>query len=152
MTTTKYDRDDSIGHLINYASRLNHKALRSQLPAGIQPSYLPVIRCLTELDGQTQSNLCARIGVEQPSMAEIIKRMEKDGFITRKAHEADGRQQRLFLTPTIHRRMARLESTMSEVNRITQAGIPEPELQHVKKALRKMIANLEAYMAADAKP
>ncbi|MFB0619504.1 MarR family winged helix-turn-helix transcriptional regulator [Streptomyces sp. AGS-58] len=49
-------------------------------------------------DGQTQSELAPRTGVEQPTMAENLRRMERDGLITRSPDPADARRALVHLT------------------------------------------------------
>ena len=54
--------------------------------------------CCYEQDGLTQAELCRRINVEQPTMANTLERMERDGLVERKADDTDRRRALVFLT------------------------------------------------------
>ncbi|WP_372518402.1 MarR family winged helix-turn-helix transcriptional regulator [Salipiger bermudensis] len=49
-------------------------------------------------DGLTQRDLVQRLDVEQATMANTLKRMERDGLIERRAHEGDARARTIHLT------------------------------------------------------
>lgn len=91
---------------LNYLSRLLLSQLNGQLkPYGVTQGQLPVLCCLNEDDGQTQAELCKSVQVEQPTMANTLRRMERDGLIYRESCEHDKRQSTVFITentkPTI---------------------------------------------------
>ncbi|WNV83871.1 MarR family transcriptional regulator [Umezawaea sp. Da 62-37] len=49
-------------------------------------------------DGLSQRELVARLGVEQPTVAKTVRRLEADGFVRREPDPADGRVTRVVLT------------------------------------------------------
>src|SRR4051812_33468072 len=80
-------------------SRMFDRELRGALlPTGVLPGQLPVLLVLYDADGPTQAELARRLGVEQPTMAATLGRMERDGLIERRADEDDGRRARVHLT------------------------------------------------------
>jgi DNA-binding MarR family transcriptional regulator len=92
-------RQDALGYQIGLLSRLFDRALESELSTfNVLPGQFPALVMLYEKDGLTQAELCKRINVEQPTMANTLNRMERDGLITRVADEADKRRARIHLT------------------------------------------------------
>ena len=68
-------------------------------PLGLAPAQLMVLRELWKHDGLTQSQLARRLDVEQPTMANTLKRMARDGLVTREPHPGDSRASLVRATP-----------------------------------------------------
>ena len=91
--------NENLCYKINYLGRLLLSQLNDQTkPFGVTQGQLPVLCCLDEKEGQTQAELCKIIQVEQPTMANTLRRMERDGLIYRTSSEHDKRQSRVHLT------------------------------------------------------
>lgn len=141
-----YERKTSLGYLINQAARLTHKTMRLQLgPSSPHPAYLPIMLWLLEQDGQTQAELCRRARMEQPSMAEIVKRMERDGLILRRPDENDKRRQKLYLSKKAKNLSENLTGWLDEHNAVMRKGVSNRDLAILLSALQQVIANMEAY-------
>src|SRR3954470_1428150 len=92
-------RLDSLGYQIGLLSRLFDRRLQDVLRGlGVAPGQFAPLVMLFEQDGLTQAELCRRINVEQPTMANTLERMERDGLIKRKADTSDRRRAHVFLT------------------------------------------------------
>lgn len=106
----------------NLCSKLNYLArlLLSQVNEktshfGVTQGQLPVLCCLNEKEGQTQSELCKNIQVEQPTMANTLRRMERDGLICRSPSEHDGRQSKIFISSAVRPVLEVLQAKRDEV-------------------------------------
>ncbi|GGO04997.1 MarR family winged helix-turn-helix transcriptional regulator [Saccharibacillus kuerlensis] len=51
-------------------------------------------------DGIMQMQLCEHLNCEPPTITNMVKSLEQNGFITRKRDERDARVMRIFLTDT----------------------------------------------------
>ena len=90
---------ETLCYKLNYLTRVLMTQLNEETkPHGVTQGQLPVLCCLSEKEGQTQAELCEQIQVEQPTMANTLRRMERDGLIYRTACDQDKRQSRIFLT------------------------------------------------------
>ncbi|MSO98747.1 MAG: MarR family transcriptional regulator, partial [Rhodospirillaceae bacterium] len=93
-------RLDSLGYQLGLLNRNYDKRLQDALaPLGVAPGQFPALVMLFQKDGLTQAELCRRIGVEQPTMANTLARMERDGLIRREVDSADKRRSFIYLTP-----------------------------------------------------
>jgi len=91
--------DENLCYKVNYLGRLLLSQLNQQTrPFGVTQGQLPVLCCLDEKEGQTQAELCKNIQVEQPTMANTLRRMERDGLIYRTSSAQDKRQSRVYIT------------------------------------------------------
>lgn len=146
-----YARTQSLGFVVNQAARLMHKVMRAQLDMkGMQPAFVPVLLWLSEADGLTQMELSRLAAVEQGSMAEIVKRMETEGFIERRQDKSDGRKQTLHLTARAKRLNPKVKEWLQANNASLAAGVSEKNLDICFDVLGQIIANLEAQLPAEA--
>ena len=147
-----YARTRSLGFVVNQAARLMHKVMRAQLDMkGMQPAFVPVLLWLSESDGLTQMELSRLAAVVQASMAEIVKRMESEGFVERRQDKSDGRKQTLHLTARAKRLNPKVKDWLDANNASLSVGVSEKDLDTCFEVLGQIIGNLEAQLpAADA--
>jgi DNA-binding MarR family transcriptional regulator len=137
------DRDQSPGYVVNLVARLFALALHRRIsPYGVVPGQFPALLCLYEEDGLTQTELCRRVSIEQPTMANTLKRMERDGLIRREPDPLDGRRTRISLTARARRLEGRLTTMANEVNAIALSGLQPAEARSVLPILNKIAENL----------
>ena len=137
------DRSQSPGYIVNHVARLFALALHRRIsPYGVVPGQFPALLCLYEENGLTQAELCRRVSIEQPTMANTLKRMERDGLIRRESDPVDGRRVRISLTPRARRLESKLSAMANEVNAIALSGLRAREAQSVLPILTKIAENL----------
>ncbi len=140
----KFDRQQSPGHLINYLARLFARALYRRIGRhGVTRGQFPVLLMLWEQEGVTQTQLAERLAVEQPTMANTLKRMERDGLIERVPDAEDRRQARIHLTPRGRALEEVLTASARETNAVALAGLEPAETQQLLALARRVIQNLE---------
>src|ERR1700684_3771915 len=86
------------GHLISLAARGFARLSEARLkPLGFGVGHLPVLIALQDGRASTQRALARFAKIEQPPMAQMLARMERDGLIQRAPEPADGRSRRITL-------------------------------------------------------
>src|SRR5260370_27635247 len=84
------------GHLISLAARGFARLSEARLkPLGFGVGHLPVLVALQDGQIGSQRDLARFARIEQPSMAHMLARMERDGLIQRVPDPADGRSSRI---------------------------------------------------------
>ena len=140
----KFDRQQSAGFLVNYAARLFAQALYRRIgPHGITTGQFPVLLMLWEQEGFTQTQLAERLAVEQPTMANTLKRMERDGLIRRVPDLDDRRQAHVHLTERGRALRDVLSASARETNGVALAGLSAEEAEQFLALARRVIQNLE---------
>ena len=92
------------GHLISLAARGFARLSEARLkPLGFGVGHLPVLVALQDGRASTQRDLARFAKIEQPPMAQMLARMERDGLIRRAPDPADGRSSRITLTEVAER-------------------------------------------------
>ncbi|RZA22682.1 MAG: MarR family transcriptional regulator [Proteobacteria bacterium] len=132
------------GYLIYRATRLFVKIIDQKLkPHKVASGQIPVLVLLNKVGPMTQADLAKSSEVEQPSMAQLLGRMERDGLIHRTPDPSDGRSSLIHLTVMSEGLVSKVTQTLTEVNDQAYKGFTEDEQATFKKMLSLIISNLE---------
>lgn len=138
------------GHLISLAARGFARLSESRLkPLGFGVGQLPVLVALQNGNASTQRDLARFARVEQPPMAQMLARMERDGLIQRTRDPADGRSSRIVLTKAAQERMPEATTTLFQGNREALIGFTEAEAVQLVDLLTRLIENLDQIASAE---
>ncbi|PLC53118.1 MarR family transcriptional regulator [Pollutimonas nitritireducens] len=140
------------GHLVSLAARGFARLSESRLkPLGFGVGQLPVLVALKDGNASTQRDLARFAKVEQPPMAQMLARMERDGLIERTPDPVDGRSSRIVLTRAAQERMPVAIATLFQGNREALAGFTQAEEAQLIDLLTRLIANLDQMAGAEAR-
>ncbi len=132
------------GHLISVAARGFARLSEARLkPSGFGVGYLPALIALENGQAETQRDLARIVRIEQPSMAQMLVRMERDGLIRRTPDPSDGRSSRIVLTKAAIANLSDACAVLFEGNREALAGFSEEEAGQFVTLLSRLIANLD---------
>jgi DNA-binding MarR family transcriptional regulator len=141
------------GHLVGLAARGFARLSEARLkPLGFGVGHLPVLIALQNGRADTQRDLARFARIEQPSMAQMLARMERDGLIERNPDPGDGRSSRIVLTRVARARLPAACATLIEGNRDALEGFTEDEAEILVALLMRVIANLDRLAKADDPP
>lgn len=145
MPRPPLNREKSLGYQVNHLARLLAHALRDRIePLGVVPGQFAQLRALYECDGLTQAELCARVQIEQPTMARTLARMERDRLIKRVPDPDDRRQSLVMVSPLARELEDELLSAATSVNALATRGLDEREVAAFMTMMAKVIDNLQA--------
>ena len=141
------------GHLISLASRGFARLSEARLkPLGFGVGHLPVLVALQDGRASTQRDLARFARIEQPPMAQMLARMERDGLIERKADPADGRMSRITLTEVAEARLPDAIAVLLRGNQEALRDFTDQEAGLLIALLTRLIANLDRVAAVEASP
>lgn len=139
------------GHLISLAARGFARLSEARLkPLGFGVGHLPVLVALQNGEASTQRDLARFARVEQPPMAQMLARMERDGLIERQPDPADGRSTHIRLTSVAQTRLPAAIGVLHCGNAEALQGFDEADTARLTELLKRLIANLDRM--ASAKP
>jgi MarR family transcriptional regulator for hemolysin len=122
------------GHLISLAARGFARLSEARLkPLGFGVGQLPVLVALQNGKASTQRDLARFARTEQPPMAQMLARMERD-----------------VLTKAARQRMPDAIATLFEGNREALVGFSDTEAQQLVELLTRLIDNLDLLVSAGA--
>ena len=126
--------------LISALSRRGSFEFAAQLASlGATPAQFAVIDFLFGNGGSaTQADIARSVGVEQPTMAATLRRMERDNLIVRVADPSDGRQSFVSPTPAVKRKRSRLAAAHQRAELTMLSPLSTSEQAELKRILLKM--------------
>ena len=139
------------GHLIGLAARGVARLSEARLkPLGFGIGHLPVLVALRDGRASTQRDLARFARTEQPPMAQMLARMERDGLIERRPDPSDGRSSRVTLTEDARARMPEAVAVLLQGNGDALQGFTDGEAAQFVALPTRVIANLDRIAGAEA--
>jgi DNA-binding MarR family transcriptional regulator len=93
-------------------------------------------------EGLSQSELAEHLDMEAIPVGRVIDRLEKTGFVERRADPADRRRWRLYLTPKAHAVVGEMEVIAGELRDDALRGIARNDLDTLMSVLNSIKENL----------
>lgn len=112
-------------------------------------AYFPVAAALAKHGELTQRELLALSDIEQPTMAALLGRMERDGFVERAPHSTDRRAVNFSLSAKAKSRVPKARAAMHDVAHRALAGFTEAERTEFLGYLKRVVENLDADQGAE---
>lgn len=123
--------------------RLYAKGLSKRLePHGVRPGYLDVFFRLWERDGITQKELHRTLDVEQATLSNTLKRMERDGLLVRKRNPKDRRQTLIELTDTGANLRRLVVTAIEDLQAVVNTRLSINDLRYFRRILAQMTDQL----------
>jgi len=138
--------DDSLFFpLVSNFRRLYAKALIARLePYKVRPGYIEILNRLWEQDNVTQKQLHAKLAIEQATLSNSLKRMERDGLIERQRSPKDRRLCHIILTDTAIRLEPTVKSAIEDVQSVVNVGLTINDRRYFNRILKQMTEHIEA--------
>lgn len=89
---------DSVSHLLHRAEQLAGDRFTQLVGEGITLRQFAVLAAISETPGLSQSDLVRATGIDRSTLAEMMSRLERRGWVTRAASALDGRAHAVRLT------------------------------------------------------
>ncbi len=124
----------------------------SELAQGLREFGLrvPEWRALAALYARrlcTMSELADLATIDRTTLTRTIDRMQESGWLERRADAGDMRVTRLALTAAGRRMFDRIWPTVERLNALALAGLPQSDIQALRRILQRMRANLDEYVS-----
>jgi len=135
---------DRPGHLVMRLARLMSRYAEERIqPLGTGIAGYPVINALSQSSEMTQKQLTELLGVEQSSTAQLLGRLERDGFVTRRKDPDDGRSSLIRLTDKATAALPAISDIMDQGNDLAVDGLNDEEITTVIDLLKRMLTNFD---------
>lgn len=139
-----YDFEESVSYWVTMTSHAIRRAVDLELAKeNITLRQFEVLAWIALEGEQSQVELAERLGIEAPTLAGILTRMERDGWLERFGCPDDRRRKRIRATPKAESVWERMTECCRKVRRDATQGISQGELSELKRICEKLRANLE---------
>lgn len=133
----------TLDFLLANICHLHHSRARQLFEAiGLHRGQPLVLLALWEQEGQTQTELAARLKITPATVTKMLQRMEKAGFIQREPDAQDQRVSRVYLTPAGRAVRRDVEAVWKTMEAETFAGFTQAEQASLRRFLLRMLENL----------
>lgn len=140
----------TFGFLVTDVTRLMRKLFdRRAQRFDLTRAQWRALKRLHHGEGITQNELAEFLEMEPIAVGRVIDRLQKAGFIERRADPADRRVWRLHLLAKAHGVVDDMELISNELFRHAQRGISAAEMKQMMGVLARMKDNLNALDDAD---
>lgn len=145
-----FRRTESFGYLVNLLARQFIRSLDRRIEThGLMHGQFPALLMLWERPGLTQAEIARIVAVEQPTMANTLNRMERDGWVERRRDPDDRRRTLIYPTEKALGVKDEVLAMAGEVNEIATRGMTDAEKAAAVALLKRMAENLETGGEAD---
>ena len=134
---------DDLGFLLAKATqRWNERLAERFARAGygdVRPSYGSVLLPLFEEDGLRLGELTRRSRLSKQTMTELIRRLERDGLVERRADPTDGRAALIFLTARSRAFEPVAAEVLAEFDEQVRRTLGDERADELKAGLRALL-------------
>ncbi|QND54385.1 MarR family transcriptional regulator (plasmid) [Phyllobacterium sp. 628] len=136
--------------LINMASRSFAKLGERRVKAlGFSIGQMPVLYLLRDGGAMSQKELAQFAKIEQPSMAQMLARMERDGLIKRTPDPNDGRSSLISLTEEALVKLPAVREALQKGRKETFADFSVDEISTMVSLLQRLNKRLDQLVEHD---
>ncbi len=141
----RFDPNESLGFHCNLTFKAFFGALEEKLRGtGVSPAQFVALAQLIACGPLSQSELVSRLSITPATGVRLIDRLERDGWVKRKADKNDSRIKMIVLT----RKAIKIWDEISHVGReiVSRAykGVQPSEIETAKRVLEQLRKNLNS--------
>ena len=127
-------------HRLELLRRIKARSLMAD--SGLHPGQPRLLEYILCHPGCTQKEAADELDVTPASAAASLKRLEKAGFVLRKADEKDARRNQLYITDAGMEQMEKNRRQFEALDEKMFSGMTEAEVAAFRTACEKMFDNL----------
>ena len=131
---------EKFGQLLHGTTRTWRQKLDERLkPMGLsQAKWRTLMHLSLSEDALTQAEIAGRLGVEEPTVVNLLHRLEKEGWITRNSSPHDRRCNMVLLGRRAQRVIAQINATADKLRHELLDDIPQADLRTCMKVLARV--------------
>jgi DNA-binding MarR family transcriptional regulator len=134
---------DDLGFLLAKATQSWNDLLAERFAAAgygdVRPSYGSALLPLFEEDGLRMGELAERARLSKQTMTELVRRLERDGLVERRADPRDGRASLIFLTARSRAFEPIVARVLAELDQLVRRLLEAERVDELKADLRKLL-------------
>lgn len=141
----RFEADKSPGYWIATAAHSMRRALQAELVQQNMTLRQWEVLAWIACDGeQSQAELAEKLGIEAPTLAGVLSRMERDGWLERRGCPFDRRRKKLRATPKAEAVWNQAYECCKKVREQAIQGLSPEDLQNLNRICDTIRNNLSA--------
>jgi MarR family transcriptional regulator, temperature-dependent positive regulator of motility len=131
-------------HLLHRAGQCAGEIFRAEVQRSeLTPRQLAILISIAQNDGENQTVLSERTGVDRSTLADVIRRLQKRGLLQRRRTKNDARAYSVRLTDAGRQLLQKVEPLARQVDQRLLKALPDRRRQQFLDALQSVIATLQ---------
>ena len=137
--------EETFGPLLHGTARAWRMKLDERLkPMGMSQAKWRTLLHLSIAPGTlTQTEIAERLGIEEPSLATLLHRLENEGWVARKSSPRDRRCKMVLLGRRAHNVISRINAAAEELRHELLENISEADLRTCMRVLTQIYEKAE---------
>ncbi len=129
-----------------YSISLQYRLMfdREMQPLGLTRSQWWLLTHLYYFDGSSQARLAEVLDIDKSAVARLVARLEKKGWVERRAHSRDGRAMEVFLTGNVHRLMEDITTLSDLLIKQSLGRLGRTRIKQIQNGMAEISASLTA--------
>jgi len=130
----------NVMNLLRLAGHSSQAATEMFRPFGLSPSGVNVLTSLTSQDkAMTPAEVASQLMLTTGTITSVLHTLERDGFIRRKQHPADGRKTLIELTAKARRTVPKLMALSHDWSTDLMSALNQREQAQLDRLLTKVL-------------
>jgi len=141
----KDERQSKVTWALGRLCHLQHNRIHDLMDdLGLYRGQGRALDILWQNDGCTHGDLAQALGVQPATVSKMIQRMERAGFVGRRADPKDQRVSRVFLSETGRQLKQQVDARFDQLEREAIQGLSPDEILTLRHLLAHVSDNLKA--------
>ncbi|MFT3698595.1 MAG: MarR family transcriptional regulator [Kofleriaceae bacterium] len=141
----KWDPSGHPAYLLGRAARLFERRSHDRLKKlGLSNAHIPVLRALRDGNALSQTALAELARIEQPTMAQMLARMERDRLVHRVPNPDDGRSSLYSLTKPALAKTADAQAALEKTGTELLSPLTAAETTTLALLLSKIVDHMDS--------
>jgi len=143
----------SPGHLLRRAQQYSYDLYTKEVgPKGPTPRQFAVLHTVSENEGLSQTDLVRRTGIDRSTLADMISRLIKKGYLARERTKTDARANSVKITAAGRKVLTSAQNSVVKAEDAVLAVLPKTAQSQFMKALTTFADALDKMEEAAAAP
>ncbi|MFS2316518.1 MarR family winged helix-turn-helix transcriptional regulator [Maricaulis sp. D1M11] len=148
--TTEFDLSQSPGHLLHRAQQFaSERFMKAMEGEKLTQRQFAVLHATGSREGLTQTELVKATGIDRSTLAELVSRMQRNGFLAKEKLPDDARANAIHLTAHGRTVLDKITQGAQDADSDILSAIPKNKRTSFLKTLRRIAEVLEEGEAAE---
>jgi MarR family transcriptional regulator, temperature-dependent positive regulator of motility len=142
--------DSSLLHTLHRASQAAGEAFaREQTASDLTPRQYALLAALHDKEGESQRCLVDTTGIDRSTVADVVRRLQKKGFLTRKRTKRDARTNEFRLTHEGRQHLRETAAVVARTEARLMASLDTRQRQDLQRFLKAVTTAASALSTRD---